>query len=57
MNLFERLVTRQERPKIQVDDEISPVLNDAELNDLFDCSYVFNNVDKIYNAFLKDVDL
>lgn len=36
MNLFERLVTRQERPKIQVDDEISPVLNDAELNDLID---------------------
>lgn len=39
------------------DDYFNKILNDAELNDLFDFSYVFNNVDKIYNAVLKDVDL
>lgn len=39
------------------DDYFNKILNDAELNDLFDFSHVFNNVDKIYNAVLKDVDL
>lgn len=36
MKLFESLVMRQEKPKILVDDEVSPVLNDAELRDLMD---------------------
>lgn len=39
------------------DDYFNKILNDAELNDLFDFSYVFNNVDKIYNAVLKDGNL
>lgn len=36
MNLFERLITRNEKPKVQVDDEISPALNSADLKDLMD---------------------
>ena len=39
------------------DDYFNKILNDAELNDLFDFSYVFNNVDKIYAAVLKDGNL
>ena len=39
------------------DDYFNKILNDAELNDLFDFSHVFNNVDKIYNAVLKDGNL
>ena len=39
------------------DDYFNKILNDTELNDLFDFSYVFNNVDKIYNSVLKDGNL
>lgn len=39
------------------DNYFNKILTNEELDDLFDFSYVFNNIDKIYNAVLRDGDL